>query len=148
MFLNFFSFWIPRRVTGKTLQKYVPGGLSGALWGAPGDPPGLEIGRSFTSGAPRGPPSEFFRGPGALPNSTWGAPGAQLGPTWPPEAPRKAPGPHFGALGPALGRHFRSLASLFRYFYRYFCTCNFGTLLVTDFHRFFNHFLISFRTLA
>ena len=103
----------------KKLQTYLPGGLPGTLRGVI---PALKSADVSPLVPPRGQPNEFVRRSGTLPNLIWGAPGAHLGPTWLPEPPRKAPGPHFAPPGSSPGTNFHLfsviLDLLFRRFFR------------------------------
>ena len=89
-------------MTEKSL-KIPPRSPPRALRGPPRDP---EIDQLFASGGARGPTNTLFWLPGPPPGAIWSLPGGRLGPTWRPEAPRRAPGLHFRPSGASLGSIF------------------------------------------
>ena len=100
MFFMFFG--SPRRATEK-IPKIPPQSLPRALWGPPREP---EIDQLCASGGARRPTNNLFWLPGPPPGAIWSLPGGRLGPTWRPEAPRRAPGLHFRPSGASLGSIF------------------------------------------
>ena len=86
---------MPRAARPKKYQKYHPG--------APREP---EIDQLGASGGGRRPTNNLFWLPGPSPGAIWSLPGAHLGPTWRPEAPRRAPGLHFRPSGGPPGSVF------------------------------------------
>ena len=93
-------FWSPTPRDRKN-SKILPQNPPQSLRGPPRD---SEIEQLVASGGGRGPPNICFAPPpGPPPRAIWSAPGAHIGPLWRPEAPRRAPSPHFGPSGGSLG---------------------------------------------
>ena len=107
LFLCFFG--APRRATEK-LPNIPPQSLPRALWGPPRE---SEIDQLCASGGARRPTNNLFWLPGPSPGVIWRFPGGRLGPTWRPEAPRRAPGLHFRSSGASLGSIFLRFSCFF-----------------------------------
>ena len=115
----FYVVWVPRAARPKKYQKYHPRASPEPSGDPPREP---EIDQLCASGGARRPTNNLFWLPGPPPGAIWSLPGGRLGPTWRPEAPRRAPGLHFRPSGASLGSIFLRFSCFFRMvFFMFYC---------------------------